>query len=482
MSLIDIKIKSDAISVEPSNIELEQSILGNIIIAGSKSLEMVDRVADILSPNYFFDHKNRILFATIINLWNDQVEISSMSVQERLSKLAAGENAFSGLGLGLSPSDIAKEIDTVFINGLFGKIHLLSSIDDGAKIIREKYILRQILTVSRDMQSLAFENRDVGDILDMAQKKLFEIGDKTSGKDFYHIGQVVEEGFENMELLNQGSDKGGAVCGFIDLDKKLGGFQNSDLIILAARPSMGKTSLAMDFARNNCKQGKSVAFFSMEMSSLQLAQRLIASVSGISLGKIRGGHVGTGENSQAEFDKLGESIETISKYPLWIDDSGGLNLLQIKSKLRRLKARTNVDLVIIDYLQLMSANNNKNAGNRVQEVSEISRGLKILAKEIDVPIIALSQLSRGVESRDDKRPMLSDLRESGSIEQDADVVMFIYRDAVYNKQIKEERKNVAEILISKHRNGETGSIEVFWDARFTSFRNLEGSHNRRIEK
>jgi replicative DNA helicase len=245
---------------------------------------------------------------------------------------------------------------------------------------------------------------------------------------------------------------------------------------------MGKTSLAMDFARNNCKQGKSVAFFSMEMSSLQLAQRLIASVSGISLGKIRGGHVGTGENSQAEFDKLGESIETISKYPLWIDDSGGLNLLQIKSKLRRLKARTNVDLVIIDYLQLMSASNNKNAGNRVQEVSELSRGLKILAKEMDIPIIALSQLSRGVESRDDKRPMLSDLRESGSIEQDADVVMFIYRDAVYNKQIKEDRKNIAEILVSKHRNGETGSIEVFWDARFTSFKNLDGSHTRRVEK
>jgi len=270
----------------------------------------------------------------------------------------------------------------------------------------------------------------------------------------------------------------GIPTGFVDLDNMLGGLHHSDLIILAARPSMGKTSLALEIVKRVALQQQiGVAVFSLEMSRDQLCDKLIASVSGIELRKIRSGQLEDSDNLN-EFTKLGEAIGRLEEAPIWIDDSGSLNIMELRTKARRLKSRHNIGLIVIDYLQLMSGKNYNYQGNRVQEVSDISRGLKMLAKELNIPVLALSQLSRGVEGREDKRPLLSDLRESGSIEQDADVVLFIHREEMYSKDTK--KKGIAEILISKHRNGETGVVELAWVPKLATFENLQGARIRNV--
>jgi replicative DNA helicase len=312
------------------------------------------------------------------------------------------------------------------------------------------------------------EEGDVEDILDKAEQRLYNISQKHLKQNFIAVNSVLHETFERIDQLHR--DKGalrGLPTGYIDLDKLLGGLQKSDLVILAARPSMGKTTLALDIMRHAAVEAKIPAgIFSLEMSKDQLVDRLLATQSGVDLWKIR-----TGNLTEEDFEKINHGMGALAEAPIFIDDAAGSNIMEVRTKARRLKAEHNIGLIVVDYLQLMSG---RSTDNRVQEVSEISRSLKILARELNVPVLALSQLSRGVENRPDKVPQLADLRESGSIEQDADVVMFIYREDMY-KGKESSRPNIAEIHIKKHRNGATGQIDLFFDASHTSFKNLDQS-------
>jgi replicative DNA helicase len=377
----------------------------------------------------------------------------------------------------------ATEVGTInreYLLELIAKSSLSSSPEHTARIIKEKYILRMLIRVGDNLKTLAVEsNSPVEDILDNAQKQLYEIALDNLDKNFVRIGDLLTATFERInELYTNQVKYRGIPTGFVDLDNMLGGLHHSDLIILAARPSMGKTSLALEIVKRVALQQQiGVAVFSLEMSRDQLCDKLIASVSGIELRKIRSGQLEDSDNLN-EFTKLGEAIGRLEEAPIWIDDSGSLNIMELRTKARRLKSRHNIGLIVIDYLQLMSGKNYNYQGNRVQEVSDISRGLKMLAKELNIPVLALSQLSRGVEGREDKRPLLSDLRESGSIEQDADVVLFIHREEMYSKDTK--KKGIAEILISKHRNGETGVVELAWIPKLATFENLQGARIRNV--
>jgi replicative DNA helicase len=311
---------------------------------------------------------------------------------------------------------------------------------------------------------------DLETLLDQAEQKLFAVSQKYLKQNFVPLSDILHETFDRIDELHREKGKlRGVATGFADLDSKLGGLQKSDLVILAARPSMGKTSLALDFVRNvTMNEKKAVAVFSLEMSKDQLVDRLLAAEADVDLWKMRTGKLND-LGPDNDFERIGHALGRLSEAQIFIDDSGSLNIMELRTKARRLQAEHELDLIVVDYLQLMQG---RNTENRVQEVSEISRSLKILAKELNVPVLALSQLSRAVEQRGgDKKPQLSDLRESGSIEQDADVVMFIYRDEMYAGK-DSKKPHIAEILIRKHRNGPTGEIELFVDQEKTSFKNL----------
>ncbi len=336
-----------------------------------------------------------------------------------------------------------------------------------ASIVRKKGTLRRLIQSASEITNLAFtEEGEIETILDTAEQKLFNISQKHLKQNFVPINTVLHESFERIDELHRERGKlRGIPTGFIDLDKRLGGLQKSDLIILAARPSMGKTSLALDILRYVSVHLKTpTGIFSLEMSKDQLVDRLLSAQADVELSKIRSGHL-----DDNDFEKLGEAMGALSEAPIFIDDAASGNIMEIRTKARRLQAEHGLGLVVVDYLQLMAGRNQE---NRVQEVSEISRSLKILARELNVPVLALSQLSRGVENRPDKVPQLADLRESGSIEQDADVVMFIYREDMY-KGRESSRPNIAEIHIKKHRNGPTGQVDLYFEGEKTSFRNLD---------
>jgi len=340
-----------------------------------------------------------------------------------------------------------------------------------AKIVRHKGTLRRLISQAAEIQSLGFrEDADLETLLDQAEQKLFSVSQKYLKQNFVPLSEILHETFDRIDELHREKGKlRGLPTGFGDLDNKLGGLQKSDLVILAARPSMGKTSLALDVIRHVAVgKKKPVAIFSLEMSKDQLVDRLLAAEAEVDLWKMRTGRLND-IGPENDFERIGHALGRLSEAPIFIDDSGTVNIMELRTKARRLQAEQAIELIVVDYLQLMEG---RNTENRVQEVSEISRSLKTLAKELNVPVLALSQLSRAVEQRGgDKKPQLSDLRESGSIEQDADVVMFIYRDEMYTG--KESRKpHIAEILIRKHRNGPTGEIELFFDAEKTSFKNL----------
>jgi replicative DNA helicase len=336
-----------------------------------------------------------------------------------------------------------------------------------AYIVRKKGTLRKLISAAGEISNIAFkEEGEMEDILDVAEQKLFNISQKHLKQNFISIGNILHATFERIDELHREKGKlRGLPTGYVDLDNLLGGLQKSDLVVLAARPSMGKTALALDIMRHvavNAKQP--VGIFSLEMSKDQLVDRLLSSQSDVNLWKIRTGHL-----NEDDFDHIGKAMGELSEAPIFIDDAAGSNIMEIRTKARRLQSEHGVGLIVVDYLQLMEG---RNQDNRVQEVSEISRALKMLARELNVPVLALSQLSRGVESRPDKVPQLADLRESGSIEQDADVVMFIYREEMY-KGKDSKRPHIAEIHIKKHRNGPTGQVELFFDQEKTSFKNLD---------
>jgi replicative DNA helicase len=447
-------------STPPHDLEAEQSLLGLMMINN----KILDDVADVLKPDFFYDPRNKVVYKIMLDLWSENNPIDIIYILNQVPKTKYADN-------------LSKEqtIDRNFLVDLVSKSSLSASGSSTAKIIKNQFLLRTIVETSDRMRGMALDRKSTPeDILDEAQKSLFEASLENSDKNFIPISSVLGQTFERIsDLYHNQVEFRGIPTGFTDLDKILGGLHNSDLVILAARPSMGKTALSLEFARRIAMQQQvGVAIFSLEMGKEQLVDRLVASVSGVDSWKIRTGKFSEDPNNN-EFMKLGKAIGELDQAPIWIDDSGGLNILELRSKARRLKSRHNVGVIIIDYLQLMNSGSNRYGGNRVQEVSEISRGLKLLAKELNIPVLALSQLSRSVEGRDDKKPMLSDLRESGSIEQDADVVMFVHRDEMYNRESK--KKGIADIIISKHRNGSTGMIELAWVGRLATFENLDGA-------
>jgi replicative DNA helicase len=455
----------------PAELDAEKSLLGMILL-NSKVLE---DVADVLQPQHFYDMRHQIVYNVMIDLWSTTKPVDVLFILDELK-----------VKKGLKQSEV-DSIDKEFLVELVSRSSLSNSPSKAADIIKDKFLLRTVINIADTLKAKALDEKDrVDDVLDYAQKKIYELSEQNIDKNFTPISEVLHTIVERIGAAAQGDvvEKGAAIpTGLMDMDALLGGLHRSDLIILAARPSMGKTSLALEIVRRAATHhAAGVAFFSLEMSKEQLVDKLISSQSGIPLSKIRHNQLENGENGD-EFRMLGEAIGVLSEAPIWIDDSsGGLNITELRTKARRLKSRYNIGLVVVDYLQLMRGFGSVNYGvNRVQEVSDISRALKMLAKELDIPVMALSQLSRGVESREDKRPLLSDLRESGSIEQDADIVMFVHREEFYNKETKNKGK--ANIIVAKHRNGETGTVELAWVGRLATFANLEGARvGHRIEK
>ena len=444
--------------IPPHSMEAESSVLGGLLL-DNKSWE---QVADLLSEGVFYRYEHRQVYLAIQALINASRPADVITVYEHLQSIGKAEEV-GGLG---------------YLNALAQYVPSASNIRRYAEIVRERAILRKLVTASDEIATNAFntQGKPVPQILDEAEQKIFQIGEE---------GSRLKQGFQNMDQLavilmdrvNQMADSPnditGVPSGFVDFDKMTSGMQAGDLIVLAARPSMGKTALAINIAEHVAlNEGLPVAVFSMEMGASQLAIRIVGSIGRIDQQRLR-----TGKLNQEEWPRLTEAIEKLRNVSLHIDETPSLTPMELRANARRL-ARTcgKLGLIVVDYLQLMSGNTSSNNGdNRATEIGEISRGLKMLAKELQCPVIALSQLNRSVETRTDKRPMMSDLRESGAIEQDADVIMFIYRDDYYNKDSKEP--GVAEIIIGKHRNGPTGTVKLAFLKPLTRFESLASGYS-----
>jgi replicative DNA helicase len=448
----DIQTSSNMINrIPPQDNEAEQAILGSLLL----DKDAIIKIADKVVAEDFYEDRHSIIFRTIVDLYEQRSAIDLLTVSSRLRE-----------GDSLDKVGGASYLATL-VNIVPSSAHVLHY----AQIVRKKGTLRRLIGQANDIISMSYnEEMDLEATLDKAEQKLFSVSQQAMKQNFVPLSDILHETFDRIDELHREKGKlRGVATGFNDLDNKLGGLQRSDLIILAARPSMGKTSLALDMVRNVAmNQKKAVGVFSLEMSKDQLVDRLLSAEADVDLWKMRTGKLND-MGPDNDFERIGHALGRLSEAKIFIDDSGSLNIMELRTKARRLQAEHNLDLIVVDYLQLMQG---RSTDNRVQEVSEISRSLKILAKELNVPVLALSQLSRAVEQRGgDKKPQLSDLRESGSIEQDADVVMFIYRDEMYTG--KESKKpHVAEILIRKHRNGPTGEVELFFDGEKTSFKNL----------
>ena len=356
-----------------------------------------------------------------------------------------------------------------YLAELPNKVPTTANVDRYINIVEEKSILRQLIQTSNDLISLGYsETEDIDSIMDMAERKVFDLSQAKNAKGYVELKDVLVDSFALLEkLYNEKGTVTGVPTGFIDLDNKTAGLHNSEFIIVAARPAMGKSAFAINIATHAAIKAKvPVAIFNLEMSKEQIGNRILCSEALVDSNKVR-----TGQIEDDDWMKLAAALGELTDAPIYIDDTAGLNITEIRAKCRKIKIEKDIGLVVIDYLQLISGSGNKKIGSREQEIAEISRSLKILAKELDIPVVALSQLSRSAEKREDKRPMLSDLRESGSIEQDADIVMFLYRDDYYNED--SEKKNVAEVIIAKQRSGSTGTVELAWLPSYTKFANLE---------
>ena len=434
----------------PQNLEAEASVLGGIMI----DTDAIIKVADILLPEDFYDRKHELIFEAMLELYEDRSSIDALTVSNKLEEKKLLQKAG-----GLS-----------YLTSIVNSTPSAAHVAHYAKIVQRKGTLRKLINASTEITASAYnETEDVDVLMDTAEQKLFGVSQKYLKQNFIPITDVLHETFDRIDELHKESGKlRGVPTGFTDLDRLLGGLQKSDLVILAARPSMGKTSLALDIMRHvGVNEKIPVGIFSLEMSKDQLVDRLLASEANVDLWKMRTGRL-SDEGPDNDFERIGHAMGRLSDAPIFIDDSASSNIMELRTKARRLQAEHDLGLVVVDYLQLMEG---RSTENRVQEVSEISRALKSLARELNVPVLALSQLSRAVESRTPPIPQLSDLRESGSIEQDADVVMFIYREDQY-KGKDAKRPHITDIYIKKHRNGPTGQIELFFDQTKTSFRNL----------
>jgi len=436
--------------IPPQNLDAEKALLGALMLRK----EAIHDIEDLITPETFYSEKHRIIFQAILKLNSRSEPIDLLSLTTKLEELGQLDQ-IGGRG---------------YLADLVESVPASVNAQHYAKLLEKKELQRRLIDAGEYVSELGFGDGDneVHDILDKAEKKIFGVTNAPRGQKFISIKHSLEETWAQIEKL-QSSDGGlrGVPSGFPALDNLLAGFQPSDLIIIAARPSVGKTTLALDIARNAAVlHGVAVGIFSLEMSANQLTQRMLSAHSKVDAWKLRTGKLST----EQEFQALSESLNELSKSPIYIDDQAGNNITKMKAAARRLKSEHNLGLIVIDYLQLMSTN--KNYDNMVNQVTEISRSLKGLARELDVPVIALSQLSRAVETRGGK-PKLSDLRDSGSIEQDADVVMFIHREDRSGNRAESESTGIAEILIEKHRNGPVGKVDLYFDEKTSSFMSID---------
>lgn len=436
----------------PQNLEAEASLLGSILLDADSLIN----VADVISVEDFYDSKHQSVFTAALHLYEKRRPIDVLTVSNRLREMQQLEEIGG----------------TAYLTELVNGVPTASHAQHYAEIIHKTGTLRRLIKASQNIINLSYEeSNEVTELLGQAEQELFQVSQQTIKQDITSIETILDESFERLDYLhkNKGSLRG-VPTGFTDMDNKIAGLQRSDMIVLAARPAMGKTTLAMNIAHSVAANEKlPVLVFSLEMSKEQLVDRLLSAQSGIDSWNLR-----TGNLNDQDFEKLGHAMGVLSEAPIYIDDTPGLSALEMRTKARREQHKHALGLIVIDYLQLMSGPS-RSDGNRVQEISEISRGVKALARELNVPVIALSQLSRTVEQRHPQIPQLSDLRESGSIEQDADLVMFIYRDEYYNPET--ERPNQADIYIAKHRNGPTGKIEMFFKPEQLAFRTLDKKHS-----
>lgn len=431
--------------IPPSNVDAEKSVIGAILISGDVLIDVID----VVKADDFYRKDHAAIFEAILDLFNKNLPVDVVTVTERLAE--------KGM--------LDKVGGIPYVASLADEVPLAANAKQYATIVADKAVQRRLIESAIKISEVAYEPEgDVSQMLETAEQAIFRVAQNRSRKAYVPIRDVLTDVYTNLEALSMSQGVPGVPTGFIDLDKKLSGLHNSDLILIAARPGMGKTSIMLNIAQYAAvKKNLPVAVFNLEMSKEQLVTRMLSAESKVESEKLR-----SGELADADWTKLAGALGPLSDAPIYLDDSTDVNISSIRAKCRKLKLERDIKLVVIDYLQLMSSG--RSDGNRVQEVSEISRALKLMARELDVPVIVGSQLSRAVEQRSDKRPMLSDLRESGAIEQDADIVIFLYRDDYYNENT--EFKNVAEVIVAKHRNGSTGTIKMLYDPEHISFRNM----------
>ena len=438
--------------IPPQNLDAEKSLLGAVLI----DEETLADVSEHVTAKDFYDKSHAIVYEAMMSLYEKHKPVDLLTLTDELKR----KKKLELIG------------GSAYLTELTNYVPTAAHAEAYAELVAQKAVRRRLIKASGDISELGYdEDTSTNELLEKAEAELFSVSDQSLKQDLVSIESILTESFDRMEELhrNKGSLRG-VRTGYKDLDNMTAGLQRSDLIILAARPAMGKTTLVTNLAYNVATIAKqSVLFFSLEMSKEQLVDRMLADASGVDAWNIR-----TGNLSDDDFGKLSEAMGELAEAPIFIDDTPGLSVLEMRTKARRANHEQPLGLVIIDYLQLMQGSG-RSDGNRVQEVSEISRGLKLIARELNVPVIALSQLSRSVESRSPQIPQLADLRESGSIEQDADIVMFIYREAYYNPET--ERENITDLYIAKHRNGPTGKIELYFHPERLRFMSLDRKHN-----
>ncbi len=434
--------------IPPQNIEAEQSVLGSILI----EQDAIAKVVETLSPDSFYRDAHHKIYRAMMTLYEKGEAVDLVTTAEELRR----QNALDSSG------------GATYLTTLANSVPTAANVEYYAKIVEEKAVLRNLIQAATRIVTSGYENKeDAETILDKAEQVIFDIAQKRTVKSYSPLKSVLVDAFDRIETLY--NNKGGVTgvpTGFRELDLVTSGLQRSEFIVVAARPSMGKTVLCLNMARNAAvNHNVPVVIFSLEMAKEQLAQRMLCAEAGVDGQRLRTGYL-----TESDWPKLSSALGRLSDASIFIDDTPGISVMEMRGKARRIKAEFGLGLVIIDYMQLMQ-NLSRRHENRQQEISDISRSLKSLARELEVPVVALSQLSRAVEQRQDKRPMLSDLRESGAIEQDADVVAFIYRDDYYNAE--SEKPNIAEIIIAKQRNGPTGLVELYFHKEYSRFDNLE---------
>ncbi|CEH36033.1 replicative DNA helicase [Romboutsia lituseburensis] len=426
----------DMTRIPPHSVESEQSILGSILL----DKDAMITVSETIKPDDFYKEAHKIIYECMIVLSNKGEPIDLITLTEELRK----QGHLDDVG-GIS-----------YITSLSTIVPTTSNVKFYADIVKEKSVLRKLIKASNDIINLGYDGATkIEDVLDKAEKKIFDISQEKASDDFKSINLVLMDAYDTIEhLYSSKAEITGITTGFKDLNKKINGLQRTDLILLAARPAMGKTAFSLNLVQNAALKGDaSVAVFSLEMSKEQLVQRMLSAQANVELKKLK-----TGKLGENDWPRIIDAMAVLSNAKIYIDDTPGIKISELRSKCRKLKIEQGLDLILIDYLQLMEGEGNNES--RQQEISKISRSLKIIAKELNCPVVALSQLSRAPEQRADHRPMLSDLRESGAIEQDADIVMFLYRDEYYHPD--SERKNIGEVIIAKNRHGETGAVELVW--------------------